>query len=300
MATHRTNDAQIHAQIDLPPSANDAAFAQANAPVRLLTLGEGATRVIRDNELTKRDELWRGEAHDHSITQGEVIAIYLRVGKPVPLVAELLCAVIARTLGLPAPEPFVVLIEPRILAESALLLPDQRHLCVGTRDIGGTTFGQLLNENSESARALLKSWEHLLPVTALDEWLANPDRNYGNILFTAQTLHIIDHAEAFGGSTRAMFPLADITHDAFTNKLADLLIGRDAGHRQGLLNIAREWVNFAAGSLDIGAAVASADIKRWQTAEEEAELVHFISTRLTITHRLLCQRLGHPQLALSA
>ena len=266
--------------------------------MRLLTLSEGARRFVRDNEGGKPDELWRGDAYDPHQPDAEPVPLYLRIGQPAPLVAELLCAVVARLLGLPAPEPFVVLIEPGAMAESALLDNTQRQLCVGTRDIGGSTFAQLLNNDSATAHRMIRQWEHLIPVTTLDEWLANPDRNFGKILYTAHTLHIIDHAEAFGGSARKLFPLAEISDHAFTNRLAVLLEGPNASERQKLLNTVREWVTFTAGRLDIGATVASANIKRWQSAAEEAELIHFISERLKITHRLLCHRLGHPQLAI--
>jgi hypothetical protein len=265
-----------------------------------MTLDEGTQRVIRDHEALKKDELWQGDVYDPFMPGEEPTPIYLRIGPSVPLVAELLCAVVARALGLPAPEPFVVLVEPGLLAASGLLDPTMRHLCVGTRDIGGTTFAQLLRDDSDTAVQLIKSWQHLVPVTALDEWLANPDRNMGNILYVAQTLHIIDHAEAFGGSMRALFPLAEITEDALSNKLALVLNDHNANQRQIYLNQAKDWLVSTAGELNVSAAVATADITRWQTAEEEAELVHFITNRLTIAHRLLCNRLGHPQLALSA
>ena len=254
---------------------------------------------MRNGEPAKRDELWRGEVFDQAAPNAPPIQIYLRVCKALPLVAELLCGVIARHLGLPAPEVFVVLVETGALPRSKLLQPTQRHLCVGTRDVGGTTFSQLINEDSDYAKGMLRAWQHLLPVTVLDEWLANPDRNMGNILYAAQALHIIDHAEAFGGSARGLFPLAELTHDALTNKLAQLLPTRTPGERQSLLDQARQWLTFTAGTLKIADAVASAGIQRWQTSDQEAELVNFITTRLTITHHLLCSRLGHPQLNLS-
>lgn len=298
MATNRTDHPPVREEIDFAAPANEDAFTPRLAPVRLLTLADGAARVVRDNEPIKRDELWRGEVHDQNAPDSPPIAIYLRVCNAVPLVAELLCGVIARLLNLPAAEVFVVLVDVGSLPGSQLLDPTQRHLCVGTRDVGGTTFSQLMNESSEYAKTMLRAWQHLLPVTVLDEWLANPDRNYGNILYVAQALHIIDHAEAFGGSARQLFPLADLTHDALTNKLAELLLQGSPGDRQGLLNQAKEWLTFTAGRLDIADAVASAGVRRWQSSQEEAELVNFITTRLTITHHLLCTRLGHPQLQL--
>ena len=300
MAIDRTTGTALQPEVAAGPSANDGAFVVANPPVRLMTLDEGSQRVMRDHEALKKDELWQGDVYDPFAPDEAPIPIYLRVGPAVPLVAELLCAVVARALGLPAPEPFVVLVKPGLLGASALLGPAQRHLCVGTRDIGGSTFAQLLREDSATALQLVSNWEHLVPVTALDEWLANPDRNMGNILYVAQTLHIIDHAEAFGGSLRAIFPLADLTEDVLSNKLAFFLNDHNASQRQIHLNRAEEWLVFTAGELDVAAAVAMADITRWQTAEEEAELIHFITTRLAITHKLLCNRLGHPQLALSA
>jgi hypothetical protein len=263
-------------------------------PVRLLVLDDGAKRVIRDQEAGKDDQLWLGDARD-PLTD-ESFPVYLRISAPTPLVAELLCAVIARMLGLPAPEAFVVAIPPGALAGSSAAA---NTLYVGTLDVGGSTFSQLLRADSVSAANILRKWEHLVPVAALDEWLANPDRNWGNILYVANTLHIIDHAEAFGGRSRNLFGLTALAEDQLTNKLAIFLTDSNAGQRQTYLAKAKEWLTSKAGALDINIAVAIAQVTRWQTPAEEAELVQFITNRIKITHRLLCQRLGHPQLALT-
>lgn len=257
-------------------------------------------QVRRDHEYTKQDELWQGEAFDPYQPDGDHVAVYLRVGKAHSIVAELLCTVIARTLGLPAPEPFVIVVEPGMLPGSTCIAPATRQICVGTRDIGGQTFAQLIRADAPTAAKLLSSWEHLMPVTALDEWLANPDRNMGNLLYVAQTIHIIDHADAFGGSARQLFPLASLTTESLTNVLGKILAADNDDRRQTHLANAAQWLTSTAAALNIPAAVAMADITRWQTTEEEAELVHFITDRLLITHQLLCSRLGFPQLGLTA
>lgn len=292
MATDRTNGEALRAEIAALPPANADSFTP--TPARLLVLDDGAQRVVRDREDLKNDQLWLGDARDPQTDQS--FPVYVRVATPTPLVAELLCAIIARMLGLPAPEAFVVAIGPGTLPGSNAA---GTILCVGTLDIGGDTFSQLLRTNKNAASKILKTWEHLVPVTALDEWLANPDRNWGNILYVANTLHIIDHAEAFGGSSRGLFDLADLTEDQLSNNLAIILADSNASQRQAYLNQAKEWLSFTAGALDINAAMATAQITRWQTAAEEAELVQFITDRIKITHRLLCTRLGHPQLALT-
>lgn len=277
--------------------ANESHFAPTAAPARHLVLEEGASRVIRSQESSKKDELWLGDAFDPNAPEMPSISVYMRLAKPTPLVAELLCTVIARALGLPAPEPFIISILPGTLSGSLLPQTSSVQLCVGTRDLGGESFAQLLRSDSVAAEKILAKWKDLIPVTVLDEWLANDDRNTGNFIYIAHTLHIIDHAEAFGGSVRNIFPLAEIAEDAFTNKLAGMLKG-SSEQRQKWLDEAKQWLVFTASGLDINSAVAAAEVKRWQTPEEEAELVHFITTRLSITHRLLCTRLGHPQLLL--
>ena len=301
MATDRTTGAALQPEINPPDdAANEPAFTPTFPCVQLLVLEEGASRVRRNNENLKTDELWLGDAYNPATPDLPGISVYLRLGQPAPLVAELLCCVIARMLGLPAPEPFVVCVTQAALPDSKLACQKGTQLCVATRDLGGATFAQLLRRDSTTAEKMISRWEHLIPVTVLDEWLANTDRNYDNIIYIAQTLHIIDHADAFGGSTRALFPLADITHDAFTNKLALFLCKDDPSpaQRQNWLDQARAWIAQAASGIDVAAAVAMAEVTRWQSTEEEVELIHFITTRLTITHGLLCQRLGHPQLPL--
>lgn len=298
MDTDRTAGAALQPEI-APIAANEGVFDRAIEPVRLLVLELGASRIQRAHEPTKSDELWLGTAYDPTQPAAASEPVYVRITHSQSIVAELLCSIIARALALPAPEPFVVLVTPQSLPQSPLTRATGMHVSVATRDLGGTTFAQLLRSDSDTALAIISKWEHLVSVATLDEWLANDDRNMGNIIYIAQTLYIIDHAEAFGGSYRKLFPLADITHDAFSNILAKSLDG-NASQRQLWLNKAKEWLVFTANRLDIDAAMAVAQITRWQTPAEEAELVHFITTRLSITHRLLCQRLGHPQLSFSS
>lgn len=277
-------------------SANEDQWKVEYAPVRLLTLEMGATRVPREREAEKQDELWLGEARDPFNPDTDIpTSIYLRLASPNPLVAELVCGIFAHHLGLPSPEVFVILIEPGHLKDSKICPPNQRALAVATRDLGGRSFSQLLRSNSQTAINMIKKWEHLLPITIFDEWVANTDRNQSNILYTAQALHIIDHAEAFGGSTRDLFPLADITKTPFANKIFDFLEKNPDAIEVTLEKIKR-WLAETAGTLDINAAVLSAGILRWQTNEEQNELLDFVKQRLLVTYSLLCNRLGHPQL----
>lgn len=279
-------------------AANAAHFVPCPLPVRVLTLNAGAERVMRGNEADKADELWVGTAYG-SGDDDEDLGVYVRLAEPQPVVAELLCAVIGRAVGLPIPEPYLVAVTRATLPQSGLLSGQSgMRLTFASQNVGGADFGQLVRADSSHAHRMLRKWEHLVPVAVFDEWLANADRNFGNIVFAAQSLWLIDHAEALGGSMRRLFSLADLSSDALCNNIGDL-IARDftAAQRQGHLDAARRWLKLPA-ALSLSQAIRCAGLDRWQTAAEQAELLDFVTHRLALTHTLLCNRLGHPQLSL--
>lgn len=281
-------------------SANDDAFTPQLGLVRQLVLFEGATRVIRANEAEKADELWQGEAFDPARASDPAVAIYFRIGSAQALVAELVCGCMAQQLGLPAPEVFVLAVPSGLLVASTLVKPDQSAVCVATRDLGGETFSQFLNDNEGAALQLLRQWPELGKVAAFDEWTANVDRNLGNIIYAATSLHIIDHAEAFGGSVRELVPLAGLTGLKMINKLSGVLNALNASSRDAILKDLHTWLGATAAEVDIGSVVTRARISQWSTDEQNLELVDFLRQRLPLTHSLLCQQLGHPQLPLKA
>jgi hypothetical protein len=228
------------------------------------------------------------------------MALYLRIGPDPSLLAEVVCGVLARALQLPAPDVYLVQVPPGTMPRSRFTHAKTSTLCVGTQDIGGNTFAQLLDEDPEAVAPLLRDWTALASVTAFDEWLANPDRNMGNLLYVAQTIHIIDHAQAFGGSCRSLYPLAELTQVQFSNILGGLINTFDAKRHPPLLQQMEDWLTGVAAATDITTAVECAHTAQWANSKQKQELIDFIAERLTITHSLLCHRLRHPQLKLIA
>ncbi len=121
--------------------------------------------------------------------QGDVIAII----KSVPsreIAVELFCALLAQHLGLPAPAPLLV------------AMPD-RALAVGSADMGYPSLRHFLQTNDNDPQILrrLLEWPHLVPTASFDDWIANPDRHVGNLLFdgTAQ-FWLIDHGLALAAT----------------------------------------------------------------------------------------------------
>jgi hypothetical protein len=146
-------------------------------------------------------------------------------------------------------------------------------VCVATLDIGGSTFAQLLNDDADAALPLLRYWPELGKVVAFDEWLANLDRNLSNLIYVAQTLHIIDHAEALGGSGRTLFPLAKLTQAQFGNKLAGILQAFSASNRSQMLSDIGQWLDDNVAALDIANVIQNAGTAQWNKPEENQELI---------------------------
>lgn len=118
--------------------------------------------------------------------------IYKKLPEP-ELAAELFCAVLARTLNLPAPEPFL------------LFDPTDGQYAFGSADLEYPNSFRKFNivpgvgPNAAVAEFLeaLTGWDRAKDVTAFDEWINNRDRNLGNILFAGPgDFAIIDHGKA--------------------------------------------------------------------------------------------------------
>lgn len=303
MDTDRPTGQSVQAKaLNSPPlaPANEDTFVPVAERIRHLILNEGASRVPRDSDAEKLDELWLGDAYDSSDPDQKSISLYLRVGSPDNLVAEAVCGCLARILDLPAPEVFIVHIPPGHLPHSALIRQDAAALCVATRDLGGDTFLQFLRSDKKAAISLLTKWADWAKVVAFDEWVANGDRNFGNIIFRDKNLHIIDHAEAFGGACRALYPLNELADGVFENALAIPMRTFTAEQCHHVLEGLGQWLVEVAGPLDIPGIVEYADTSHWQPKPQIQELITFIEQRLGITYELLCNRLGHPQLKLTS
>ena len=67
----------------------------------------------------------------------------------------------------------------------------------------------------------MMNWGQYPEAAVFDEWLANLDRNYSNMLFRANVIWLIDHADALGGTAGALYPLTEIARMPFANQLLD-------------------------------------------------------------------------------
>jgi len=193
--------------------------------------------------------------------QGDVIAIL----KDVPaheLIIETFCALLGRALNLPIPEPLLVIDEAR------------QALVAGSIDVGYPSLHQpVLTPYLPLLSALLAQWPELVPAACFDEWIANPDRHGGNLLFDGHAFWLIDHGLAMRGQPTDATDnhLMAIAVAARTNDLARQRLKRE------VLGYYRTYTEETA--MEIGQALASIDALNPVMMEIENS-VRFLRQRL--------------------
>lgn len=108
---------------------------------------------------------------------------------PRAVLVECISALIARGLGLPAPRPMLVQVHPVKIPELNLA---ESTIFFGSEDAGFPSLAQFTTTTIADQK--LSIWQHLLTAGCFDEWIANPDRHEGNIIYDGNTFSLIDHS----------------------------------------------------------------------------------------------------------
>ncbi len=126
----------------------------------------------------------------------EIIAYVKLLETPRQLYVECLCAIIGRYLGLPIPMPILVLFTP----ESKIGGINGIRYGFGSEEVNYPSFRRYLGKNKvipDDLRKKLIEYPKLTELALFDEWIANWDRNVGNILFDGgNNFYFIDHEHA--------------------------------------------------------------------------------------------------------
>ena len=130
--------------------------------------------------------LWHGDA----LTPTGEVRLYIKRAPRDEVLAECLCAVLGSALHLPIPRAFLVLDPVGWLGGGVL---------IGSEDAGFPSLKHHLACQLADLPAALATWPQLHTAALFDEWIANPDRNQGNLLWdAADQWLLIDHARALG------------------------------------------------------------------------------------------------------
>ena len=250
-------------------------------PVELAVVSSRPNKIT-DKNIRGVSPLWRGLIFTQSKRE---IRAYIKDVPLGELVSEVICGVVGRALGLPVPRPFIV-----VNVKHEFDLPQSTFL-FASEDLGHPSLRRLVEREGYGVFDMLASWSRLYEATVFDEWIANPDRNQGNLLVQgADDFVLIDHARAAGGSGRVPEHLISVT-----NTLANFIfqrIGHDgaAKLRQQAMKSAHSFVNVNYAQL----ANACASWPGAGSAEKNrvAQVLSFLERRATHVPNLISQLTG--------
>ncbi|MFD2631591.1 HipA family kinase [Idiomarina piscisalsi] len=141
----------------------------------------------------------------HVKTHDSVIVAYVKRLSLRALYVECLCATIGRVLELPIPKPVIVKVTSTNISD----MPDGKfELAFGSEDAGYPSFRRFVT--NKEALDKLASLDETIDIGVFDEWIANWDRNVGNILYDGgNKFSFIDHENALDPRVNSEQPAND-------------------------------------------------------------------------------------------
>ena len=215
-------------------------------------------------------------------------------------IAELAAAQLGRAIEINIPEPFLVLVDTTLLPPESKY-HGTRHRWAFASDQAGKTpvsFARLVKDDSPGANQLFSTWKGLDDTAAFDEWLANTDRNLGNILYDGhgRTFWLIDHGRALTGEYWPVYGIDNPNVDV-ENLLLDY-IGKTApsdSRRKELRDKSNDLM-LRASLIDFTQLDKDGHFTRLDPSINRQLVIDFVRTRVHNTVALICQKIGIPDM----
>lgn len=158
---------------------------------------------------TRKGTTFQASVYDASYARRSA---YLKLLKLEDIAREVLCAVLARMLGLPIQQAFYVHVEPAIVPGHRT--GNRYNLAFGLEREHHMTF-RIANDQINDA---IRRWPEALVCGVFDEWIFNGDRLPKNLLFARNGVYwMIDHDEALPNSAQPI----DVCHSQILHLLSE-------------------------------------------------------------------------------
>ncbi|MFG0430316.1 HipA family kinase [Serratia liquefaciens] len=223
------------------------------------------------------NQTWKG----HVRTATDTVVVFAKIIDPREICVESFCATLGRQLGIPIPKPFL------ILADSSTLnvVPEGQHaLMFGSEDAAYPSFRRYANcvESYEK----LQNFKASLDVGVFDEWIANHDRNVGNILYDGgDDFLFIDHGLAIPQGLQAHTPASD------NNILRVLFAIKSEMEKFRDLRTTSQTITPMYRSLNLEEIMISTQASRFIPDAVIKEILSFLTDRLSSMETLIRSRL---------
>lgn len=225
------------------------------------------------------------------------IKAYIKVLTGRELVNELLGSVIGRSLGLAVPRPYLCVGSTTDLPESALLASHSgKALLFACEALPHPDLSRRFKPDlAQLAAWMMQNWPEWRQALLFDEWLANVDRNWRNLLLGSDgRVWLIDHGRILTGPG---WQVADLKADQmFLNKLAGMLLDSlSLPDRVGLISSANA-MSTDCTSMNLGDVISASRSDQLIPPTEQDAVVSFLSNRILLLSRLVSSRVGIPMI----
>lgn len=219
-------------------------------------------------------------------------------------IADLVAAQVGRAIGMPIPKPYLAKVDLlRVPEGSAWRGQHGLRLFFASQHAGvrSRSFARILRGNDETMLRAIQSWAGFTATMIFDEWIANDDRNNGNMLYDPHNdgFWLIDHGRALTGDHWPLWGLDDPTLET-GNMLVDGLRNSSMLTKLDTDGIAHEsnmQMNCAA-HVDWSMLDMNSHIQTLDPAISPDAIRRFLTERVVHTTRLLMGKLGLPELDL--
>ncbi|MDF3123519.1 HipA family kinase [Rheinheimera sp. 1928-s] len=218
-------------------------------------------------------------------------------------ITELACSKVGRALGLNIPEAYLVYVDTNAFPENvkkqssfagkgALLA-----FASASPAPNSMSFERLLSENNPMANKLFEAWKSLDDVIAFDEWIANPDRLDCNYLYSPahNDFWLIDHGNALTGDCMPHWALDKPEIETY-NTLFESVSHLKTHKEKYLMKNKADALMERAKVIDFSTLDAENYYKMIHGSADAAKISEFLEKRINHSVKLLCQKMGIPQL----
>jgi len=138
------------------------------------------------------------------LEDGSIRQAIIKDLEPRELANELMAAAVALTVGLATPTPYVAAVDPGALQTTKGPIVNGKQMTFATVNVQTPSLRQIVIANGSSAIPALcqelMGWDDVGLLYGFDSFVANIDRNLGNLLFGGgDRVWAIDHGHCFSG-----------------------------------------------------------------------------------------------------
>jgi hypothetical protein len=263
---------------------------QTYTPVQLGTLVPGAQPLGPDEKGV--NESFRGFVD----LAGERVNAYIKVLNKRELVNEALISTVGRALDLRVPEFYFVQAVAQDLPNSELLRNHAGPAIIGaTRGLPHPDLSRRFQGDEKAFNSWLGQWGELDGAISFDEWVANIDRHWKNLLIGSDgAVWLIDHGHCMTGPK---WTANDLKPEmSYINKLAasaNSIFNSD--RKQQLVGSALKSV-VRYGLVDIDQCLSCARTHELLSPDDLSSVRQFLTSRSAFVAKLVADKMGTPML----